>query len=61
MNEKRRYSLRLKDRFAFYDIAKTQMWHEWAAGAIVTNPDEIALLESIHAPVENIFEGEFLR
>jgi hypothetical protein len=51
----------LKERVAWYDWSGSQMFHEFPAGAIVTNPDEIALLESIHAPTERIFEGVYLR
>jgi hypothetical protein len=59
MTDERRYHLRLKDRFAWYDTVGTQMFHQWPAGAIVTDPAEIALLEARHAPTEQIFEGEY--
>jgi hypothetical protein len=62
MTEKRQYHLRLKDRFAWYDTVGSQMFHEFPAGAVVTNPTEIALLEAHHAPTEKIFEiTEFKR
>ena len=61
MTDERRYHLRLKDRFAWYDTVGTQMWHDFPAGSVVTNPAEIALLEARHAPTERIFEGEYLR
>jgi hypothetical protein len=61
MTDERRYSLRLTGHFAFYDIAKTQMWHEFAAGSVITEPAVIELLEAHHAPVQKIYEGEFLR
>jgi hypothetical protein len=60
-NITRPYSLRLKERFAWYDTVGTQMWHDFPAGSVVTNPAEVALLETIQAPTEKIFEGEFLR
>jgi hypothetical protein len=53
MTEKR-YSLRLIERFGFYDTVKTQAWHEWQAGATVTDPREIEILEARNAPVERI-------
>jgi hypothetical protein len=55
----RRYHLRLTERFGFYDTVKSQMWHEWPEGAIVTDPAEIELLEEKHAPTERVHEGEF--
>ena len=61
MTDERRYHLRLKDRFAWYDTVGTQMWHDFPAGSVVTNPAEIELLESRHASTEKIYEGEFLR
>ena len=61
MTENRRYHLRLKERVAWYDWSGSQRFHEFPAGAIVTNPDEIALLESIRAPTEKVFEGSYLR
>jgi hypothetical protein len=59
--ENQRYSLRLTGHFAFYDTAKTQMWHEFVAGSVITEPAVIELLEAHHAPVEKLFEGEYLR
>jgi hypothetical protein len=61
MTDERRYHLRLKDRFAWYDTVGTQMWHDFPAGSVVTNPAEIELLESRHAPTEKIYDGEFRR
>jgi hypothetical protein len=61
MTENRKYSLRLRERVAWYDHVGSQMFHEFPAGAIVTNPDEIALLESINASTEKVFEGSYLR
>jgi hypothetical protein len=54
------YHLRLTDRFAFYDIVKTNMWHEWQAGDTVTDQSMIEQLESRHAPVQRI-STEFKR
>jgi hypothetical protein len=51
---KPRYHLHLTARFAFYDEKGTHMWREWPAGAIVTDPNDIALLEARGAPVEKI-------
>ena len=48
------YSLRLLERFAFYDHVKTNVFRDWPAGAVVTDPDEIKLLEERGAPVERI-------
>ena len=61
MTDERRYHLRLKDRFAWYDTVGTQMWHDFPAGSVVTNPAEIELLELRYAPTEKIYEGEFRR
>jgi hypothetical protein len=60
-NITRPYSLRLKERFAWFDSVVSQQMHEWAAGSIVTDQTMIALLESIHAPTEKICEGSYLR
>ena len=49
---KRPYHLRLIERHVFYDIDGSQLWREWPEGAVVTDPDEIELLESRGAPVE---------
>jgi hypothetical protein len=61
VTENRRYNLRLRDRFSWYDTSRTQMFHTWAAGTVVTDPSEIALLESAGAPTEKIYEGAYLR
>jgi hypothetical protein len=60
-NNTRRYHLRLKAPFAWYDSVVSQQMHEWAAGSIVTDQTMIALLESIHAPTEKVCEGSYLR
>ena len=54
--DKRKYSLRLKERFAWFDSTGSQQWHQWAPGDTETDQTMIALLESIHAPTEKIFE-----
>jgi hypothetical protein len=62
MTDNRRYNLRLLERFFYYDSIGSQQSYEWQKDAIVTNPDEIALLESRHAPTERIFiHTEFRR
>jgi hypothetical protein len=62
MIENRRYALRLKAPFAWYDTVTSQQWHEFPTGYVATDQREIALLESISgAPTEKIYEGEFLR
>ena len=62
MTENRRYHLRLRDRFAWYDTVTSQQWHEFPAGYVATDQREIALLESISgAPTEKIYEGDYLR
>jgi hypothetical protein len=49
------YHLRLTDRFVFYDPDHgSYLWREWAEGAIVTDSDDIKLLEARGAPVERI-------
>ena len=61
MTEKR-YHLRLRERFFHYDSVGSQHSYEWQAGAIVTDPSEIKLLEQKHAPTERIFiHTEFRR
>jgi len=59
--DKRKYSLRLREAFSWYDTLKTQMFHTWPAGTVVTDPTEIEILESAHAQTERIYEGEFRR
>jgi hypothetical protein len=61
MQETRTYSLRLKERFAWYDWSGSQMFHDFPAGYVATDQREIALLESLNAPTERIFEGVYLR
>jgi hypothetical protein len=61
MTENRRYHLRLKERFAWYDTVGSQMWHDFPAGSVITDPAVIDLLEMRLVPAERIFEGEYLR
>jgi hypothetical protein len=51
----KRYSLRLIERYVFYDPDHgSHLFREWPEGAIVTDPDEIKLLEWRGALVEKI-------
>ena len=61
MTDNRKYHLRLTARFFHYDSIGSQHSYEWQKDAIVTDPAEVALLESIQAPTEKIFEGEYKR
>jgi hypothetical protein len=61
MTDTRKYSLRLRERFAFYDTVKSQMWHDFPAGSVISDPAVIELLEARGASSERIFEGEYLR
>jgi hypothetical protein len=55
MNTKPRYHLRLLERFVIYDPDRgLLLWREWAAGQIVTDPEQIELLTARGAPVERI-------
>ena len=57
----KKYHLRLLERFFHYDTVGSHSY-EWPAGAVVTNPAEIAMLEGRHAPVERIvIHTEFKR
>jgi hypothetical protein len=56
MTDERRYSLRLKERFAWYDTVGSQMWHDFPAGAEIADQSMIELLETRGAPVERVFE-----
>jgi hypothetical protein len=55
-----RYHLRLTARFGFYDTLRSQQWHEWQHGEVVTDHSLIEWLQSLHAPVQRI-ETEFKR
>jgi hypothetical protein len=59
--DKRKYSLRLRERFAWYDTVGSQMWHDFSAGSVISDPAVIELLEARGAPVEKIYEGDYLR
>jgi hypothetical protein len=61
MTTTRKYHLRLLERFFHYDTIGSHSY-EWQAGAIVTDPNEIKLLEEKHAPTERIYiHTEFRR
>ena len=55
------YHLRMTDKFAWFDSTGSQQWHQWAPGDTETDQTMIALLESLNAPTERIFEGVYLR
>jgi hypothetical protein len=61
MTDNRKYHLRLLSQFAWFDSTGSQQFHQWAPGDTETDQTMIALLESIHAPTEKIFEGEYKR
>ena len=51
----RQHRLRLTGRFVFYDPEHgSHLFRDWPEGAIVTDSDEIKLLEAHGAPVERI-------
>ena len=51
----KQYRLRLTGRYVFYDPDHgSHLFREWPEGEIVTDPDEIKLLEGRGAPVERI-------
>ncbi|SIO49365.1 hypothetical protein SAMN05443247_06429 [Bradyrhizobium erythrophlei] len=55
MNTKQRYALRLLARFVDYAPDRGQhLWREFSKDKIVTDPDEISLLEKLGAPIERI-------
>jgi hypothetical protein len=54
MTENRRYALRLKAPFAWFDSTGSQQWHQFEPGDVVTDRGLIQLLESISAPVQRI-------
>ena len=47
--DKRKYSLRLKERFAWYDTVGSQMWHDFPAGAEITDEARAAAERLIRA------------
>jgi len=62
VTDNRKYHLRLLERFFHYDSIGSQHSYEWQKDAIVTDPDDISLLESFHAPTERIYiHTEFRR
>ncbi len=51
----KRYHLRLLERFVFYDPDHgAHLFRDWARGAIISDPTEIAFLELRDAPVERV-------
>jgi hypothetical protein len=61
MTDNLKYHLRLLERFFHYDTITSHSC-EWPAGAVVTDPAEIAMLEARHAPTERIIiHTEFKR
>jgi hypothetical protein len=49
------HHLRLTARFVVYDPEHgLLLWREWPEGAVVVDPDDIALLTARGAPVEKI-------
>jgi hypothetical protein len=61
MTDDRRYHLRMKAPFAWYDHGGSQQFHQWATGDTVTDPAMITLLERLDAPVQKFYEGKHLR
>jgi hypothetical protein len=60
MTDNRKYHLRLLERFFHYDTVGSHSY-EWPAGAIVTDPAKIALIEWRGVAADKIFEGEYKR
>jgi hypothetical protein len=59
--DNKKYHLRLLERFFHYDTITSHSF-EYPAGAVVTDPTEIRLLEDKHGPTERIYiQTEFLR
>jgi hypothetical protein len=54
----KQYGLRLLARHVFYDINGSQLFWDWAEGAIVTDPYQIELLTARGAPVEKATEAQ---
>lgn len=47
--------VRLTSRYVFYDPDRgLHLWREWPEGAIVTDSEQIELLEAHNAPIERI-------
>jgi len=51
----------MKAPFAWFDSTGSRQWHQWAPGDTENDQTMIALLESLNAPTEKIFEGVYLR
>ncbi len=55
MTTKQQYKIRLTSRFTVYVESGSHVFRDWAAGAIISDPNEIAFLESRDdAPIERI-------
>jgi hypothetical protein len=54
MEKQHGYHLRLRERFTVYVESGSNLFRDFAAGSIVTDPDTIEFLESRDAPVERI-------
>jgi hypothetical protein len=55
MNTKQRYRLRLTERYVDYAPDRgVHVWREWAADQVVSDIDDIKLLEAAGAPVERV-------
>jgi len=46
--------VRLVAAYAFLDTEKTHLWKSWPEGTVVTDPDDIKLLEAHGAPIEQV-------
>ena len=49
-----KYLLRLTERFVVYVESGSNLFRDWPAGKVVTDPTEILFLEERGAPVERI-------
>jgi hypothetical protein len=60
MTDNLKYHLSLLERFFHYDLVGSHSY-EYPAGAVVSDPSEIKLLEDKRAPTERIFIHTELR
>jgi hypothetical protein len=54
VSTKQRYHLRLTARHVVYVESGSNLFRDFAAGSIITDPDTIKLLEAHNAPVERV-------
>jgi hypothetical protein len=54
VHAKPHYHLRLLERHVVYVESGSNLFRDWPAGAIISDPDVIEFLESRDAPVERI-------